>query len=193
LPTERCYYALDLAGLRFIFLNVAYWHSNEDIVSPYLDKELYDSGKIVGIGPSPAKVLWFAQELRVARQVPMPVVVVSHAPLSFKPSYRTHTLPHGIPTPNKRISLAALIGDIVYRKSLLKIIRQSGQVVLTLAGGHWHIHDKHREGRVVYCQTASLREYPFEMRQCIVYPDRLVISTIGLKNTKFNQLSYIAD
>jgi hypothetical protein len=71
----------------------------------------------------------------------MPVVVVSHAPLSFKPSYHTHTLPHGIPTPSKRIFLTALIGDIVYRKSLLKIIRQSGQVVLTLAG-HWHIHDK---------------------------------------------------
>jgi DNA repair exonuclease SbcCD nuclease subunit len=192
LPKEQCHYALNLAGLKFIFLDVAYWHSKEANISPYLDRELYDSGKIVGMGPSPAEVMWFAQELDATTQEPIPVVVVSHAPLSFKPTYPTHTLPHGIPAPNKKTSLVAVIGDIAYRNSLRSLIKQSKQVVLALAG-HWHIHDKHREGNVIYCQTASLREYPFELRQCIVHPDRLVISTISLNNPKLNRLSYVPD
>jgi 3',5'-cyclic AMP phosphodiesterase CpdA len=187
---QQCHYSLNLAGLRFIFLDVAYWHSIQGEVSPYLDKELFDTGQIYGMGPSPAELTWFGAELVAAEHEP--VVVVSHAPLGFRPIYRTGTLPYGLPAPEGQISLVDRMGDIALRQSLRELIRRSGRVVLALAG-HWHIHEVLREEGVIYCQTASLREYPFEMRQCVVYPDHISVSTIGLKDPELSRSSYISE
>lgn len=190
LPSPQCHYSLSLAGLRFIFLDVAYWHSLKGEVSPYLDKELYENGQIAGMGPSPAELTWLEAELVGAEKEP--VVVVSHAPLEFKSTYSTGSLPYGLPAPGGQISLVDWIGDIALRRSLCELIQRSSRVILALAG-HWHINEVLRKEGVVYCQTASLREYPFEMRRCRIYSDHLVVSTIGLKDPGFSRASYISE
>lgn len=190
LSAPQCYYALRLAGLKFIFLDVAYWHTVQGEIAPYLDKELYDTGQIAGIGPSTEELDWLEAEL--AAPVGQPVVLVSHAPLAFRPVYRTGTLPYGKPAPGGEVALVDRMGDIALRGALRKIIRRSEAVVLALAG-HWHIHEALLEEGVTYCQTASLREYPFEMRCCAVHPDRIEISTAGLKASEWQRLSYIEE
>lgn len=190
LPSQQCHYSLSLAGLRFIFLDVAYWHSIQGEVSPYLDKELYDNRQIAGMGPTPAELAWLETELVAVENEP--VVMVSHAPLGFRSTYRTGSLPYGLPAPGGQISLVDRMGDIALRRSIRELIHRSGRVALALAG-HWHIHEVLSEEGVVYCQTASLREYPFEMRRCVVYPDRLVVSTIGLTDPEFSRSSYISE
>jgi 3',5'-cyclic AMP phosphodiesterase CpdA len=190
LSSEQCHYSLGLAGLRFIFLDVAYWHSIKGNVSLYLDKELYDNGQIAGMGPSPDELSWFETELTTVKNEP--VVLVSHAPLGFKPKYRIASLPHGLPVPEGQISLVDRMGDVVLRRALRDLIHRSSQVVLALSG-HWHINDVQSEDGVVYCQTASMREFPFEMRRCVVYPDHLAISTIGLNDPDFSRSSYVSE
>jgi 3',5'-cyclic AMP phosphodiesterase CpdA len=186
LPGEDCFYARDLAGLRFIFLDVAYWTSTSGETSPYLDHELYDRGQIRGMGPSQAELVWLEHELAAADR---PVVLVSHAPLGYKPAYPIPTLPYGTPALQPQTSIAELMGKVLHLDTLREMIRRHRQVKIALAG-HWHICDMIREDGVTFCQTASLREYPFEFRVVDVADGNMVVNTLGLGDD-FQRESYV--
>jgi 3',5'-cyclic AMP phosphodiesterase CpdA len=186
LPGEACSYARDLAGLRFIFLDVAYWTSKHGEISPYLDKTLYDQGQIAGMGPSPEALAWLERELAAADR---PVVLVSHAPLGYRPAYPVVTLPHGKPIVQPQTSVVDLIGDVLHRQTVRALLRRCPQVKAAFAG-HWHICDTFREDGLTFCQTGALREYPFEFRLVEVQDGALRVSTVGI-GADFQTESYV--
>jgi len=190
LPQGQCYYRRDLAGLRFLFLDVAYWTSSQGQVSPYLDKELYDSGQIRGMGPSDAELLWLEEELAACGD--RPVILVSHAPLGFQDVYPLSTFPRGEPVQTATTSLVDRMGDMLRRDQVRSIVRGYPNVKAAFAG-HWHISDVHHNEGVLYCQTASLREYPFEIRLVQVQDGRLSVTTHGLKDPSFQRLSFVPE
>lgn len=190
LPQGQCYYSRDLAGLRFIFLDVAYWTSRQGQVSPYLDKDLYDSGQILGMGPTEEELRWLQAELEHSNN--QPVVLVSHAPLGFKDAYPLVTLPKGRPVQAARTSLVDYMEDVMMRHEMREITRRHPNIKAAFAG-HWHICDAVQQDGAVYCQTASLREYPFEIRLVEVRNRALAVTTIGLKNPDFKRLSYVEE
>ena len=176
LPGEDCFYARNLAGLRFIFLDVVYWTSNQGETTPYLSKELYDRGEISGMGPRQEELAWLEQELATADR---PIILVSHAPLGYRPAYTIPTLPYGMPAPRPQTSIVALMGDLLLRKDVRDIVRRSRLVKAAFAG-HWHICDTIREDGVTFCQTGALREYPFEFRLVEVSGSELTVTTVGI-------------
>jgi len=186
LPGEGCFYARDLAGLRFIFLDLVYWITDWGETLPYLDHELHDRGQISGMGPSQDELVWLEHELAAADR---PVVLVSHPPLGYKPAYPMPTLPYGTPAPQPQTSVVDLMGDVVHRGALRSLICRHPQVKAAFAG-HWHICDMVREDGVAFCQTASLREYPFEFRVVDVSEEQLDVSTHGL-DERFQRDSYV--
>jgi 3',5'-cyclic AMP phosphodiesterase CpdA len=186
LPGEDCFYTRDLAGLRFIFLDVAYWTSVDGETVLYLDDELHDRGKVAGMGPSLEELAWLEQELAKADR---PVAIVSHAPLGYKPTYPMPTLPYGTPAHQPETSVADLMGDVLDRNAMRAMMRRCPQVKIAFAG-HWHIADVFREDGVTFCQTGSLREYPFEFRVVEVLDDTLHVTTAGL-GERFQRESYV--
>ena len=156
LPGEDCFYTRDLAGLRFIFLDVAYWTSVYGDTTLYLDKELYDQGKIRGLGPSWTNWPGWSTELAKADR---PMVIVSHAPLGYKPAYPMPTLPYGTPAQQPETSVADLMGDVLDRNAMREMMRRCPQVKIAFAG-HWHIADVFREDGVTFCQTGSCANIP---------------------------------
>jgi len=190
LPPGRCYYARDLAGMRFLFLDVAHWTSAQGVTLPYLDRDLYDSGQILGMGPTLPQLEWLDSEL--SQSCDRPAVLVSHAPLGFKEVYPLATLPRGRAVQKSPTSLVDYMGDMLLRDELRQIIRRHRHVKAALAG-HWHINDVTLDDGVVYCQTASLREYPFDLRLAQVFDDRLSVSTVPLRDGSLPGDSYIAE
>lgn len=190
LAGDDCYYRRDLAGLRFIFLDVAYWVDRQGQITRYLDRERYDRGEILGLSFGPDELGWLEAEL--AGSAGQPVVLVSHAPLGFKPGYPVATLPHGQPTAAPETSIVDLMGDLAQRRALRALIARCPQVKLALAG-HWHIHDVTREAGVCFVQTAALREWPFEFRVATVTPGRLSLRTVGLPDARFSHGSYMPE
>lgn len=170
LPDPRCHYTRDLAGLRFIFLDVAYWATNDGRVTPY--RETPDARLSVG----PEELDWLEGELAAADR---PVVVVSHPPLGFKPDYAVASLPRGARPTGPRTSIVNLMGDVVGREALRALLRRRPGGRLALAG-HWHISDVTQEDGLTFCQTPALREYPFEFRLATLDGARLHITTVGL-------------
>jgi predicted phosphodiesterase len=187
LPGEDCYYARDLAGMRFLFLDLAYWVAASGETFPYLDDELFDRGQILGMGPSPEELAWLEQELANARK---PVALVSHPPLGYQSDYPMLTLPYGTPAAGPRTSVAEIMGDVVRRDRLRDLIRRCPQVKVAFAG-HWHLNDTLQEDGITFCQTGSLREYPFEIRVVEVKDQHLHVTTLGL-GEDFQRESYIA-
>jgi hypothetical protein len=211
LPAGRCYHSRELAGLRFIFLDVAYWTDHRGQVAPYLDRELYDSGLIAGLGMPDDELRWLEAEL--AGHAGQVVALVSHAPLGFKASYPVASV-HGKPVAGERepveaaeldpaspassqamrptpLAIESLLDDVCQRPRLRAML--AGRAATTLGfAGHWHINDLTREDSLAFCQAASLREYPFEFRLAELRGRALTVTTIGLKNPAFSEKSYVA-
>lgn len=132
LPPGQGSYRQDLGGLRFLFLDLAHWHDRDGGISPYLDKEAYDAGQIVGLGPSPEGLHWLEAELAGCDD--RPVVLVSHPPLGYKASYPLGTLPKGEPTPARRVPVDSILGDVREHEALRALIGRCPNVRLALAG-----------------------------------------------------------
>jgi Calcineurin-like phosphoesterase len=186
LPGERCFYTRDLAGLRFIFLDVVYWGTGSGEMLSYLDQELADRGQIRGMGPSPEELVWLEGELAAADR---PVVLISHAPLGYRPTYPIQTLPYGTPARQPQTSVAELMGDVLHRNTLRELVRRYPRVKIMFSG-HWHLCDMVREEGVTYCQTGALREFPFEFRVVEVEGQMMRVATAGLGDN-FQRESYI--
>ena len=200
LPGDRCYHAQTLGGLRFVFLDTCHWRSRDGACSPYLDRDLFDSGRIDGLVVPPEELEWLSDELEAAHD--LPVCLVSHAPLGFKPLYPVATLPKGRPadpggTPLERFNdRAGSIGDIVNRTEVRAVVARHRRVRAAFAG-HVHIHDFHREGGIGYCMTGALREYPFEFRLVEVVEGSpcktLRVTTHGLHDAQYAGASYVPE
>lgn len=186
----RCFYRRDLGGLRFLFLDTAHWYGREGQVSPYLDKDLYDRGKIVGMGPSDAHLDWLEDQLATSQN--MLVALVTHPPLGYRARYPASTLPKGEPADAGGESLEDYFGPVVHGEAMRGMMRRHGNVRIVFSG-HWHIFDRVMQDGVVHCQTGSMREYPFEMRLVTIRRDRLEVETVPLRSQDFQTASLIPE
>ena len=200
LPGEQCYYTKTLGGIRFLFLDTCHWRSAGGICSPYLDKELFDSGQIDGLAVPDKEFLWLGAELEAAGD--RPVCLVSHAPLGFKPLYPVGTLPKGRLAPPGGMPLekfndrAGNSGDIVNRGEVRAAMARHACVRAAFAG-HAHIHDFHWEQGVGFCMTGSMREYPFEFRLVELAEGAagplMRVTTHDLRNASYAEESLVSE
>ena len=199
----KFYYTRQLAALRFVFLDCAYWIKKDGTEWEYLDFDLYREELYAGIGPSRAELEWLERELSTHRD--LPTVIVCHVPLHAKATYAIGSLPGG-ETPEGDATKWDLApernivnGDVcitkkycVHDSALRTLIAGSPNVVAVFAG-HWHIVDITRDQGVLHCQAGALVEYPFEIRFVRVRGDRLSITTVGLDNPKFRRYSLVSE
>lgn len=187
----RCSYSLVLDGVRFVFLDVVRWHYKDGTVSPCLDRDRYARGEMLGVGPSDDDLAWLESILGSGDG--LPVVLVAHVPLGFKDTYPLGTMPKGKPPADRdHASPLSHFGLPLRFQEMRAIIQRHAGVRLCLAG-HWHLFDATREGRVVYCQTGALCEFPCELRVADIDGPSLRVSTAGLKDPRFRDLSFVPE
>ena len=184
LPHHQCHYTRIMGNIAFIFLDTCYWRGVDGSISPYLDKELYDAGKIQGICIPPDEIEWLREQLEAYRSEA--VCLVSHAPLGFKPLYPVATMPDGrpgrkggTPLPEVTYGEGKRFGDLRNRSAVRRVIVDFDNVKLALAG-HAHINDLCGEGGVAFIQTGAMREWPFEFRLVEVEDGVASVTTHGL-------------
>jgi len=180
-------YTKELHDLKFIFFDVANWYDRDGECMSYYDREKAKDGAYIGMGPSEKDIIWLEDELR---NTDLPAVIVSHAPIAFKDAYPLKTLPYGKPVKGSMTKPSDFIDDIINRDKLYQVIRNSPSVKACFAG-HWHINDALARNGVLYVMTASLREFPFEIR-LVEYSHRCFrISTHGLDVPSIKKASYV--
>jgi len=196
-PAGRCYYTRRIGDMLFIFLDTCYWEAVDGSVSPYLDKELYDTGRIQGMCIPREEIGWLREELDAHQDET--ICLVSHAPLGFKPRYPVATMPNGQPGKRGGMSLSEVtygagkrLGDVANRLDVRRVLSTHGNVRLALAG-HVHINDVHPEDGIAFIQTAAMREWPFEFRMIEIHDDTLTMTTHGLKDPTFKAESFIEE
>lgn len=199
----KFYYTRQLAGLRFVFLDCAYWIRKDGTEGEHLDFDLHKKNLYAGIGPSREELAWLERELMTHQEIP--TVIVCHPPLHAKPTYAIGSLPGGKPVegdaahwdlaPERRFTNGnACITKkyCVHDRPLRTLIAGSPNVVAVFAG-HWHILDITRDQGVLHCQTGALVEYPFDIRLVRIRGQRLSITTVGLDSPKFKQDSLVPE
>ena len=196
LPRDRCFHAKILGGVCFVFLDCCYWQADDGTFSAWLDKELFDSGRIEGMSIPPEELQWLESLLEEVRD--LPVCLVSHAPLGFKPLYPARTLPKGESAVPEGTPLLAFnracgrTGDIVNRADVRHLLKKFDSVKLAVSG-HVHINDLHTEDGIAFIQTGAMREWPFEFRMIDVKDGIASVTTHGLNNSAFKDESFVKE
>jgi predicted phosphohydrolase len=188
LEDERCYYNRLINNIHFLFLDTCYWAAADGTVSPYLDKDKCDSGQIAGLYVSKDQLVWLVEQLE--EYPDHKAILISHAPVRYKPFYPATKFWDGTPTQDGRLDLAEVIDGVVNIDEVRHVIDQHSNII-AMFNGHWHINDINIRNGVVYCQTASLREWPFEFRLVEVSNRTVSISTHGLNDSDLREDSYL--
>jgi len=172
------YYARDLGGLRFFFLD----GQSSDCMPR--------DGGFIGIGPLREGLEWLEEELQDTDG--KPAVFVTHPPLFWKPAYPIGSLPQGKPVPESPMPTGKFLDPFVHHGDLARIAASSANVKAAFAG-HWHIVDLVVQDGVVCCQAPSLIEFPLEMRLVELDGQRLSIRTVGLRDGSFRRASIVEE
>ena len=184
------YYYRDLLGIRFFFLNSAYWITKDGKEFEFMDWDIFKKGEYSGIGLSQEELQWLRRELKSSDS--MPKIIVTHPPIFSKPTYPVGSLPGGKPVKEHPSPYSHFMPDCVYRKELLGIIACASNVKAVFTG-HWHIFDTTFKEGVFHCQTGSLIEFPFEMRLVEVDNRSFSMTTIGLNDKRFQEASLVEE
>ena len=190
LPQGQCYYSRLIDDILLVFLDVCYWRAKDGTISPYLDKDLYDSGLIEGLVISQEELAWLENQLKL--NTDKSVILVSHAPLGCKSAYPVATMPDGRLAREGGVKPREFISLVTNIAQIRNLLSKFSNVRLSLSG-HWHINDIYREDGIVFCQTASMREYPFEFRLFDVKNGILSVTTHSLDNSSFRADSIIKE
>ena len=184
----KFYYACDLGGLRFVFLDCAYWIRKDGQEDEHIDWDLYRSGEYLGVGPSRDELNWLAEELGAG--VGRPTIVVAHTPFFSKATYPVGALPRGKPVKCAATPTVDFASYCVRHEKLMQTITSPGCVKAVLTG-HWHIFDVACNEGIHHCQTGSMIEFPFELRSVEVIDGHMSMSTVGLNDPSFREMSLL--
>ena len=184
----KFYYARNLCGLRFVFLDCAYWIRRDGREDEHLDRNLYKAGGYLGIGPSEEELTWLERELGNNRTIP--TIVVGHTPMCSKSTYPVGSLPTGKPVRQHPTCYSDFAEYCVRYESVMQTIRSAGNVKAVLAG-HWHIFDVTCNDGTYHCQTGSMIEFPFEMRWVQVNEGYASMTPVGLNEPSFRETSVL--
>ena len=184
-----CSYMKDIEGIRFFFLDVAQWYNQDGSVSSILDRNAFDSGQIIGMGPSENDLNWLEEQIKITN---IPSVMVCHAPVAYRKEYPAATLPHGRPVRGPLTEPAEFIPDIIGHDRLLRIA-QKYHVIKACFAGHWHINDVVCDSGVWHIMTVALREFPYEIRLVEFKDNNFRISTHRLDVPELIEISYVKE
>jgi 3',5'-cyclic AMP phosphodiesterase CpdA len=195
LPDGQSYYSKRFGEYLFIFLDSCYWLKVDGTILSYRDQNLYESGQIGGMAVPDAEISWLEKELEANKD--RKVMIVSHAPLSSKKCYPAVTFPNREHADPAGTDLAGMMDRLLCglknSGKVLDVIKRYRNVKMVFSG-HWHINDTYLEDGIVFCQTASMREYPFEMRVAEETASGVLsVRTIGLNNESYAKASYCPD
>ena len=195
LPDGQSYYSKKIEGYLFVFLDSSYWRKEDGTILSYRDQNLYEAGLIKGLTIPDAEIDWLAEELEANKD--KNVIIVSHAPLSSQNRYPVVSLPDGEYVDPAGTDLAGLMDRLLCgldnSDKVLDVIKKHKNVKM-VCSGHWHIHDAFVKDGIVFCQTASMREYPFEMRIAEETEDGILsVRTMGLDNEAYARESYCTE
>ena len=191
LSNDQCHYTRLINDIMFVFLDNCYYQTTDGSVSAYLDKESYDAGKIRGMSFCHSQIQWLDEQLR--QNANRLVILVSHGPMDYREFYRIATLPNGERIKNHLVKLADRRFFVPgLRDEIVNVINSHSNIKVAFAG-HWHINDMVVKNGVTYCQTASLREYPFEFRVVELDRDTLSVTTHQLNDKGLCEESFVDD
>ncbi len=183
----------DIGGLRFFFLDVVWWIADDSSMSPYFDRTRHERGEITGMGPCPEDLDWLDRELAATE---MPSLIVTHAPVHYKEGYPLATLPYGetadTATTRPEDFVSGFMRRDEGRQRMLDIVRNHKNAVACLAG-HWHLNDALIENGRLFLQTASLREWPYEIRMIDYDNGTFDISTHTLDLPELRKYSFVEE
>ncbi len=186
----KLYYASEMAGMRFYFLDSAYWITSDADFHDYLDWDKYKQKGYKGSGPLWEEVEWLRREL--TRHDTDPSFIVTHVPFYSKSHYPVGRLPKGQPVPESPLS-ASQIGTYCYYHEALRDITHTFPHLRMVFAGHWHIHDLVADNGVYHCQTGSLIEYPFQLRLIECDGHSLTSSIVSLDGPDFAKDSFVEE
>ena len=184
------YYSRQLAGIRFIFIDSAFWVSKDGKEYNYKNPHFVDGDDYLGLGPSQEVLDWLKHEL--LRNKTQPTIIVTHVPIYSKQTYPVETLQMGNPKQTFPTPYHHFASYSIHDKTINEVISKQNNVVAVFSG-HWHISDITTVNGVIHCQTGSLMEYPFELRVVDKGHNQLNLSTIGLNDKKFQYDSFIPE
>lgn len=184
------YYARDLGGLRFVFLDCAYWIRRDGQEDEHIDRDIYKAGGYLGIGPSKEELDWLKKEL--AANEGTPTIVVAHTPILSKPTFPVGSLPNGQPVKHAPSPYTDIAEYCVGHKKLMQTITSARNVRAVLTG-HWHIFDVVSKDGIHHCQTGSMIEFPFEMRLAQISDGHMSITAVPLNDRSFQEMSLLKE
>jgi hypothetical protein len=183
---DHCYFASTLAGCRCYFLDGAYWVRTDGGADGHIDWDLYKAGGYVSIGVPEAEREWLAADLSAHAEAPALVFV--HAPIASSPTFPIGHLPKAKPV-TRTPSPYSDVGSYAAQHDALWTVLDAAPNVRAVFTGHWHLHDVVQHDAIAHVQTASMIEYPFELRKVTVEDGLLRIETLGLKDGRFKAAS----
>jgi len=171
-----------LGDWRLIFIDSSWWLWKDGSVREHIAWDNF-----IDVETPDAELDWLRQEFRDDGETP--TLCFSHATLAFRQGYPISRLPHGEPVPVTPTPLADQF--TAWRRLRALIERESCVKGAFFGHGHWH--DCLIEDGTLYCQTASMVEYPCELRRVNVSSDRIETTVFGLPGTDFAQRSYVEE
>jgi hypothetical protein len=117
--------------------------------------------------------------------------------LKYKNLYPVATLPDGTAIEEGKGCSPALFVDALNihlaNKDEVTSLFKGYNNIKAAFSGHWHMNSVYSHDSIVFCQTCSLREFPFEFRVVDVTEKSLEVTTHPLLTGEFAQESYLKD
>ena len=167
-------------GWRLLFMDTAYWIYKDKSVHDYIDWKRYHDMYMPD-----SQVDWVRTVLD--RDPEKPTICFAHSLLAMRDDYPIGRMPEGQCIEQGPEIIA---GNLCMNPRLKPLIA-SYPCVKAFFCGHGHFHDCIVENGTLYCQTASLTEYPVEIRQVRVTSDSISVKALPLTRGNFSDLSYM--
>ncbi|NRA39426.1 MAG: metallophosphoesterase [Planctomycetes bacterium] len=170
-----------IGGVRFIFLDNAYW-----IAPDGSESEEKRNVEGINIGINREQIEWLRQELSANDTDPS--IVVLHVPLHSSQEIAIGSYPGRPEMAEKGVYAEEVLGYCSGYQEVLDILEQSPSVKAVISG-HWHIFDVTKKKGILHCTGGSMIENPFAMRYGSISDTEIKMSTVALDDPTFSELS----
>lgn len=193
LPLGQSYFSRIIGDIKHVFLDTCFSATLGNEVIACRDENLHKAGMLKGLVVPKEELDWLEEELKTSKNEA--VFIFSHVPIEFKCYYPVSCLPDGTKLDDMRgFSINDLFNEInislVNSDSVSSVLKKHKNVKAVFSG-HWHINDHFENEGIHFIQTASLREYPFEIRIVEIDEGEIHISTVPLSDSELAVNSYI--
>ena len=187
----KLYYSSEMNGMRFYFLDPVYWMTDNSEIHDYLHRDVHREKGYVGGGPLQEELTWLRDEL--GRYDNDPSFLITHMPIFSKSHYPVGRLHKGEPVPESPYPIHKPGTAYCLHDEELREITRTFPHLRMVFTGHWHIHDLVSDDGVYHCQTASMIEYPLELRLMEHEGNSLTSTIVPLDNPRLAAESVVEE